>query len=360
MKKDRIVLIAISILNLALAVILVYSTVHYLNIIKEQDSQITGLATELAEAQADIASLEDDKARLTRENRELNQTIGDLASDLKEKEQNITALTDIIHGLNPSKLKTVIWHISQKGPTYDWGNTPDVQYAYQKILNGSGPYEVLLLPEYKGNLNWTETLEWISSNFTGIQIALSVWEGGDAKLPNPNVQLIPTEIQQARSACDIGTIRIAEPISWYMEQNQTFPLDYFRSILAFCRQNNLQVLWSEWKIEDEVITQLRNYISEYEDIVTVVCQTNSEFIEPLEGFTKTSTFRHWGASPQSWYWAEHHEGSSEMDMPTSLMIRHTQTAISIGAEVLQFEPNRYFFDNGEPRDIVGAIWLAIK
>jgi hypothetical protein len=42
----------------------------------------------------------------------------------------------------------------------------------------SGRYEVLILPEYNGNLNWTETLQWISTDFTGVPVCLSVFEGG--------------------------------------------------------------------------------------------------------------------------------------------------------------------------------------
>jgi len=70
------------------------------------------------------------------------------------------------------------------------------------------------------------------------------------------------------------------------------------------------------------------------------------------------TFQHWGASVQNWYWVEKYRGD-EMDMPSSFVIRHVQTAISMGAEVLQIESYRYFFDNGEPRDVLSALWLAM-
>lgn len=360
MKKDKIIIIAVSVLCIALTTSLVYAVVHYSDVIESKNSAIFGLQDQLVEAEETIDSLEDANEILKQENEALNSTIEVLISNVTDLEKMTVDLTGIIHGRNPSKPNTLIWHISEKGEAYEWGNTPDVNYTYQKILNSSAPYEVLLLPEFEGNLNWEETFEWISSNFTGIPIVLSVFEGGDAKLPNPNVQLTVAEIQQAMSACDARMIRLAEMISWYMEQNQTFPIEYIRSVLNFCRQHNVEVLWSEWKIGNDVTPKLQEYIAGFEDIVTVLYQTNSEFNEPLEGFVEMSMFQHWGASIQNWYWPEQHYGSDEMDMPSSIVIRHVQTATSMGAEVLQFESCRYFFDNGEPRDIVNAACLAIK
>jgi hypothetical protein len=37
-------------------------------------------------------------------------------------------------------------------------------------------------------------------------------------------------------------------------------------------------------------------------------------------------------------------------MPISLLIQHALSAKNIGAEVLQFEPYWYFFDNGEAKE----------
>ena len=74
---------------------------------------------------------------------------------------------------------------------------PDVAYTYQKLRDGFAPYEVLILPEYNGNLNWTETLQWISTDFNGVPICLSIFEGGEEKLPDPNVKLGIEEIEEA-------------------------------------------------------------------------------------------------------------------------------------------------------------------
>ena len=360
MKKNRIAILIFSVLCIALATSLVYAVIYYSDVIESKTYTINELEDQLVEAEGTITSLEYTQEFLERENEALNDTIKILSSDLSEVEIMAADLIEIIHGIGPSKLEKVVWHISEKGETHEWGNTPDVNYTYHEILSGSAPYEVLLLPEYKGNLNWTETYEWISSNFTGIPIVLSAFEGGYDKLPSPNVQLTVVDIEQAMSTCDVRMVRFAEIISWYLEQNRSFPIDYVNSVLNFCRQYNVEVLWSEWKIGNDVIPRLQEYIAGYEDIVTVLYQTNNEFNEPLEGFMELNTFQHWGASIQSWYWPEKFEGSSEMDMPSSMVIRHIQTATSMGAKVLQFESCRYFFDNGEPRDIVNASWLAIK
>ncbi len=359
MKKDRIAITIVSILCVALATSLVGAVIYYSGVIGGKDTQINEQEISIAEQNDIINSLKDDNTDVKNINSQLNQTNQILQQSITDLQSERDGLKAIIHGIEPSELKTVVWHISEKGEETDWGHTPDVQSTYQEILNRSAPYDVLLLPEYKGNLNWTETFGWLSSNFTGIPIVLSVFEGGYDKLPDPNAQLTVSEIQQAMSKCDVKMIRFSEIISWYMGQNQTFPIDYVRNMLSFARQHNMKVLWSEWKIGDDVIQPLRSYIAGYENTVTVLAQTNSEFNEPLEAFQMVSQFQHWGASIQNWYWVEN-RGYDEMDMPTSLIIRHLQTATSMGAEVLQFESSRYFFDNGEPRDIVTGVWLAIK
>jgi hypothetical protein len=47
------------------------------------------------------------------------------------------------------------------------------------------------------------------------------------------------------------------------------------------------------------------------------------------------------------------------DMPVDLIIEHAVLARNMGAEVIQFEPYWYFFDNGEPLEFMQAIWTAI-
>ena len=84
--------------------------------------------------------------------------------------------------------------------------------------------------------------------------------------------------------------------------------------------------------------------------MTVSFSTNSGDVEPAEGFMQISqTFQHWGGSIQAWYW-ETRYNSSLMDMPASLLIEHALFAKSLGAEVIEFEPYWYFFDNGEPNE----------
>ncbi len=367
MEKDRILLVVASVLCAVLAIGLVGSVVSYSTMIEGKDTQISVLEEKDNQNMNTISFLNEEVAALRtnisdreRQISEMKTQADTLDSRNTGLQSKVNNLTGIINGGKPSELTTLIWHVSEKGEGYTWGRTPDVQYTYRKILNLSLPYEVLLLPEYEGNLNWDETYNWVSTNFTGIPICLSVFEGGSEKLPNPNLKLTVSEIQQAMFACNVKAVRLAEIISWYMDNNQTFPTDYVKGILSFCRSNNLRVIWSEWKIGDNVIQPLQAYIEGYEDIVTVLYQTNNECNEPLEGFTAVSQFQHWGGSIQSWYAVENLGDSSDMDMPCSMLIRHAQTAISMGAEVLQFESCRYFFDNGEPRDVTAAVCLAIK
>lgn len=252
----------------------------------------------------------------------------------------------VLNSPDPKKLGAIVWHLSNKSD--DFGILPDVQYTYRKIGRYFEGYENLALPELEGNLNWTKTLQWISTNFTGIPICLSVFEGGNASLPNPNVMLNVTEIQQAMLACNVKMIRLAEMVSWHKENNQTFPANYVRGILSFCKSNNLTVLWSEWKIGEDVLPTLKSSISGYEDIVTFLYQTNNQFDEPIVGFNYAKQFQHWGGSIQSWYWQTRGYGS-ESDMPIYLLVQHAVVARNMGAEVLEFEPYWYFFDNdGKP------------
>jgi len=359
MKKDKIVIVIASVLCVALTVSLVGAVVYYSGIIEGKYAQISEQQILIAEAEATIISLEENNTILKNQIVTLSQTIENLNSSIAMLQDKVDELTDIINGAKPLRLTTVVVHVSEKTETHEFGRLPSVNHTYQQILSGFAPYDILLLPEWNGNLNWTETFEWLSSNFTGIPICLSVFEGGGENLPNPNVMLSASEIQQALAACDVRMIRIAEIISWYMKYNQTFPIDYVKGILSFCRNNNLKVLWSEWKISDDVLPTLKSSIAGYEDIVTYQYQTNNEYDEPLVGFTYATQFQHWGGSIQSWYWKTHGYGS-ERDMPALRFMQHAVTAINMGAEMLEFEPYWYFFDNyGEPREVMHALWSVI-
>jgi hypothetical protein len=63
----------------------------------------------------------------------------------------------------------------------------------------------------------------------------------------------------------------------------------------------------------------------------------------------SQTFQHWGGSIQAWYWTTRYD-EDLMNMSPSLLIQHALSAKEIGAEILQFEPYWYFFDNGQAND----------
>jgi hypothetical protein len=217
---------------------------------------------------------------------------------------------------------------------------------------------VLILPEYNGNLDWTETLRWISTNFSGVPICLSVFEDGNESWPNPNVKLTAVEIEQAMVASDVRMVRFAEMISWYLGANRTFPIDEVRSVLEFCRSKDLKVLWNEWKISVDVLPFLNETLYGFEDLVTVVYQTNNGFDEPFIGYLFSTQFEHWGASVQSWYWEEHGKGDKDK-MPIDTMVEHALLSRNMGTEVIQFEPYWYFFDSGEPLETMHIMWSII-
>jgi hypothetical protein len=95
--------------------------------------------------------------------------------------------------LYKNKQLTLVFHVSEKGPQYPYAQLPNASYTYDQIqaLNNN-TYQILLLPEYKGNLNWTEEQAWLSTNFggpDGIPIMLDVFGGGSESTPD-NTRLI--------------------------------------------------------------------------------------------------------------------------------------------------------------------------
>jgi hypothetical protein len=167
------------------------------------------------------------------------------------------------------------------------------------------------------------------------------------------------EISQAVAALDVRELRIGEIASWYLSHLSAFPVDYVTSILNFSRAHGLKVEWSEWQVNFGAFQRIQSYISGYEDIVTLTFQTNSKEVEPWDGFLLTSgTFNHWGGSIQSWYWEERGYGST-FDMPTSVLLEHALAARKLGAEILEFEPYWYLFDNGEPRENLQVLMAAL-
>jgi len=277
-------------------------------------------------------------------------------------EQHADLRQFILNDYDPHTLRTVIIHGSIK---IDLNVTlPNVADFYKKNVGGFASYEVLVLPEINGNLNFTEYLNWVSTNnFTGVSVCLSVFEGGEDKWPEPNVNLKIYEIEQIMNVTDVKMVRFAEMISFYLNvtrtiPNATFPIKEVRDILEFCRSKNLRVLWSEWKISEDVLPMLNDIISGYEDIVTVAYQTNNQYDRAFVGFLYSTQFEHWGASVQSW-WVNQTTGEAQDDLPIETVLEYAKLAKNMGAEIIQIEPYKYFFENGEPKETILKMWSVI-
>jgi len=308
-----------------------------------QDSQITNLTSQVNSLNSQITT---PQSQITT----ANSQISSLSSTVTTLQSQINNLTAIIN-TNKTQLQTLVFHVSEKGPGYIWGHLPNASDTYNQILAlNNNTYNILLLPEYEGNTNWTEELAWLTTNFGGqhgIPIMLDVFEGGNGSAP---IQMLsPDDILAAMATCNVQYLRFAELVSWYMAHPELpFPTAYITSILQFCRANNLKLFWTEWKAE--TFKPIQTYIKGYEDIVTVSFSTNSGDLEPATGFMQVSSmFQHWGASVQAWYWTTRY-GTDPMNMPISLLIQHALSAKSLGAEIIEFEPYWYFFDNGQPNE----------
>jgi uncharacterized coiled-coil protein SlyX len=383
---NRNIVIAVAVLCVVLALSLVGAVANYSSILNEKDSQINDLISAINSKDSQISDLQNqiasdnstinslsaqianlqsqvssDNATITDLQTQVasaNSQINSLNSEIATLQSQVGDLTAIIN-MSKSKLKTLVFHACEKGEGYEWGHLPNVNYTYNQILTlNNNTYEILLLPEYKGNENWTETLAWIRENFAQIPIMLSVFEGGNYDYPIEKLTI--DQISEAMVTCDVRWLRLAEMVSWYMEHQQPFPTEYVTSILNFCRQHNLKLFWTEWKIGDNVFQKIQTYIAGFEDIVTISFSTNSEDLEPADGFMLMSTmFQHWGGSVQSWYWKTRVYGS-ELDMPISMLIQHALSAKNIGVEILQFEPYWYFFDNGEARENLKLLEIMLS
>ncbi len=327
-------------------------------------SQITNLQNHVSSLNSQIATLQNqtssDQSTITNLQGQVtsaNSQVNSLNSTITTLQNQTDDLTSIIN-MSKTQLHTLVFHVCEKGDEYVW-KLPDVNATYNQILALNNTYNVLLLPEYKSHSNWTEELSWLTANFggkEGIPIMLDVF--ASAEDSNPITKLSTDEILAAMAVCNVQYVRLFEVISWHMDYHLPFPVDYVSSILNFCRANELKVFWSEWKTDHlpsvETFTAIQNYITGYEDIVTVSFGTNSQDEQPPDGLLELRTmFPHWGASIQAWYW-DTYNGADPIDMPISLLIQHALSAKQIGAEILQFEPYWYFFDNGRPND---NLWL---
>jgi cell division protein FtsL len=317
----------------------------YSALITELEKQISEREIQIAEAEAQINDFEN-------QIQDLNSQIENLTIHDNFLEGKIAEYTKMFN-MEKIQLQTLVFHVCIK----DWIQIPDVNAIYNYLVDlFGGQYDVLLVPEYQDGGNWTQTLNWLNASFggpDGIPIMLQVFEGGNGTSPTPMLSI--SDVEDALTVANVRYLRIFEAISWHMENNQTFPVEYINQVLEFARNNYLKVFWSEWKNDlppdIEVFQAIKEYIAGYEDIVIVSFGTNSSDLEPGEGFLQlVDMFEHWGASVQSWYWNTQYS-EDPADMPPSLFVQHTLIAIYVGAELIQFEPYWYLFDSeGQPTE----------
>ena len=372
MAKNRIVAAGAILACVVLAFSLLGMTINFSSVLNQKDSEIGNLASTIESDSSQISNLQNRIASDNTTINSLNAQVGDLQNQIASANEQISSLTSrittlqneveklgaTINSSSSADVTTLIFHVCEKGEGYTWGHLPNVNYTYNQILKlNNGKYNVLLLPEFEGDTNWTETFTWLKQNFAGIPIVLPVFEGGSNTYPNR--QLTVDQISEAVAALNVRELRIGEMASWYLSHLSPFPTNYTTSILNFARTHGLKVQFSEWQINYGAFQRIRSYIVGFEDIVTVTFQTNSKEIEPWNGFlTASGAFTHWGASIQSWYWQERGYGS-EFDMPTSVLLEHTLAARKLGAEILEFEPYWYLFNNGEPRENLQVLMTVL-
>ena len=263
-------------------------------------------------------------------------------SDLINKNKALKETIDNIKNQQP----TLVFHVCEKGEGYSWGHLPNATDTYNQILTlDNYTHRILLLPEFQGHLNWTQELVWITDTFggkNGVPIILDVFGGGNETSPIPMLTI--EQISEVMAVANVQALRIAEVVSWHIGNHRVFPTDYLTSMLAFSKENNLAVFWTEWKKEG--FTEVQNYTVDYQDTVTVSFSTNSGDLEPIDGFLYLQQlFPKWGASIQAWYWETNHDSNLE-NMRSSLLLEHSLSAKGLGANIIQFEPYWYFFDNG--------------
>jgi hypothetical protein len=318
-----------------------------------QNSTIENLTSQNAQLNAIVSTLNIQLASLQYQHNTSDSQVETLAAQIAALQSRISKF-----GADPSttqfELQTLIFHISQKSPSDYWAQVPNVTDTYSRtVALFNGTYNVLFLPEYYGHTNWSEELAWLRNNFggtNGVPIALDVFCGGDGASPTP--QLSIADIETALACCNVKYLRISEVVSWHLEHNLPFPTDYVTSILQLCRSKGLGLVWTEWKPDNlpgiQTFTAIQRYIIGYEDIVTVSFSTNSGILEPIQGYTELcAQFQHWGASVQAWYWTTRY-GGNPADMPVSVLLQHTLEARNMGAELIEFEPYWYFYNEGQP------------
>ena len=214
-------------------------------------------------------------------------------------------------------------------------------YDIIKAANKTG-YNIGLVPQ--SGSDWDKQLDYLSET-DNIPIMLNVFTSDD------NIQLSTEQILQATNVSSVQYFRFHEVCSSY----DPLPIDYIKSILALARQMNIPIFWNEWNTN--CYDTIADIIQGYEDLVTVSFGTNNNWLEPTEGYQLLQRFQRRGASVQSWYWWERNDRQPgyEYTMPPELMAQHTQEAFQAGAEVVQYEPFGYFFNNEVPKSTLAAV-----
>lgn len=212
-----------------------------------------------------------------------------------------------------------------------------VQQIYSTIqsANKTG-LDIGLEPQVSAD--WATQLAYYSE-CGDIPVMLNVLTSDDS------LQLSTQQIQEAIDVCNVRWLRFHEAVSYYFP----FPTTYVDSILEFARAKGIPIFWNEWNIYTYPF--IASIIQNYRDVVAVSFGTNSNQVEPPQGYALLSQFQRRGASVQSWYWWERNGRQSgyELTMPPTLMREHTREAFSAGCEVVQYEPYAYFFTNENPK-----------
>jgi chaperonin cofactor prefoldin len=158
-----------------LAVCLVVAAVDYTSIITSLNSQVSSKDSQIQTLTSQKNQLQ---TWLNCNVTSLNSQIGSLNSTVTTLQSQVMVLKAIINMSKSKNLKTLVFHVEA---TYTGHQIPDVNYTYNQILAlNNNTHNVLLNPEYRGNYNWTETLEWLTANFGGqhgIPIMLDVFGG---------------------------------------------------------------------------------------------------------------------------------------------------------------------------------------
>ena len=271
-------------------------------------------------------------------------------------------LNEILNRPNPEAHQIVIVHLCEKGITANFGHCPNCTFAYEQISNGFAGHEVWVDPEFEGNLNWTKTLEWIAANLGDTPLAIKVFEGGSQKLPNSNVMMSLEELKQVMEVANVKAIVFPELISWYMNQtnsNAAIPINWIQSLFDFAIRSNLRIIWSEWKLGNDVEALTNSTLAGYEDKIIYIYQTNNQYQHPAIGLLYAMQFSNWGVSVQSW-WVDEKTGEDRWDLPLQKVLEFAKLARNSGAQIIMTEPYWYFFDdNGKALEPMYALWEII-